>query len=385
MPTTETPAREEKTVTADKAPAATSPAVKLRTPDGRVIEEPLTATVQMRLYSRMVHEGQVGLVEVIGGKRTDEGFAFPKRANPSHFGVSGDEAEFVKLVTGWRDSGHEVFTTPAALSAPEPLNDAVGESRCVWVDIDEPENVDRLREFPYPPHLVVESGGSGGVHAYWKLDQPINPDALEAANAKLAGKLGGDPKSVNRARIMRVPGTFNYKPALVGKDLGRARIRMVDFARPEYAVDVLTDGLEDPREPKMSKADIEERRAAIQKRYGGDKSNWVDQVKDSFESMPPTTYFMLITGEAIRSSGGQIICPNPNHSEKHPSCYVYPDPGRGHWCHGCGEAGFDAVSLKSVLMFGRPRVNGDDFLRVVAELAPLVGVDVPDEVKGLTR
>ena len=39
--------------------------------------------------------------------------------------------------------------------------------------------------------LVVETGGSGGAHAYWRLTRPLLGRALEALNATLARRLEG--------------------------------------------------------------------------------------------------------------------------------------------------------------------------------------------------
>lgn len=97
----------------------------------------------------------------------------------------------------------------------------VFEIPAVWVDLDlkDFQSVSAmakiLKEFPVKPSLIVDSGG--GYHAYWVLKEPGTKDdisIIEGINNRLAAYLKGDPKSVEAARILRVPNTKNgkYKP-----------------------------------------------------------------------------------------------------------------------------------------------------------------------------
>jgi putative DNA primase/helicase len=69
-----------------------------------------------------------------------------------------------------------------------------------------------LAAFPLPS-MVVNSGG--GLHCYWRLAAPIDLQ-IEAPRAKqllrgLAATLGADRRSAEAARILRMPGSLNYK------------------------------------------------------------------------------------------------------------------------------------------------------------------------------
>ena len=85
---------------------------------------------------------------------------------------------------------------------------------------DKKTAIDELRSFCIAagllePNIVVDSGN--GCHAYWSFDEPVNAnDWLVYATAlKLACeeyKFAADPKvTTDAARILRVPGTTNYK------------------------------------------------------------------------------------------------------------------------------------------------------------------------------
>lgn len=75
--------------------------------------------------------------------------------------------------------------------------------------------VEALGALPCPPSALVQSGH--GVHAYWFLEEPVPPSAAPAlrafANAVAAamGCLDLDAHASETARILRVPGTTNYK------------------------------------------------------------------------------------------------------------------------------------------------------------------------------
>jgi hypothetical protein len=92
------------------------------------------------------------------------------------------------------------------------------ELRALFVDLDfkaitEEEALSALNSFPIPPDMIVATGG--GLHCYWLLATPINL-TTEGQYAKqilraLAIKLGGDLGAATPERILRVPGTLNYK------------------------------------------------------------------------------------------------------------------------------------------------------------------------------
>ncbi len=74
----------------------------------------------------------------------------------------------------------------------------------------------RLHAFPLPPSVVAHSGG--GLHVYWLLAEPLNlQNDLGVAQTyawlgALQHRLGGEPESVDPARVLRIPATPNLKP-----------------------------------------------------------------------------------------------------------------------------------------------------------------------------
>src|SRR5262245_10712961 len=78
-----------------------------------------------------------------------------------------------------------------------------------------PEEIQRrLDQTLLPASLVIGTGG--GLHCYWLFHEAeaATPEAvarIEAALRRLAHHIGGDPQVAECARLMRVPGTVNYK------------------------------------------------------------------------------------------------------------------------------------------------------------------------------
>ena len=91
----------------------------------------------------------------------------------------------------------------------------------LWIDLDlessakareEKELYSIFLNFPLEPTFIVLSGG--GLHSYWRLKEPIQQeDVLKAEGflKRLASYLGADIGATDASRILRVPGTLNYK------------------------------------------------------------------------------------------------------------------------------------------------------------------------------
>ncbi len=86
-----------------------------------------------------------------------------------------------------------------------------------------------IKAFEIPPTIVIHSGG--GFHCYWVLETPVNVSEiglnnLENVNKAILKKIHADGGTHNINRILRVPGTFNFKipgnprPVEIVMDLG---------------------------------------------------------------------------------------------------------------------------------------------------------------------
>ena len=92
------------------------------------------------------------------------------------------------------------------------------EIPALWTDIDfknqpEQEAKERLKQFSLQPSAIVESGG--GLHTYWLLEEPVDAQVegvrVEVLLRGLSDRLGGDRGACDFSRVMRLPGTPNFK------------------------------------------------------------------------------------------------------------------------------------------------------------------------------
>jgi putative DNA primase/helicase len=76
------------------------------------------------------------------------------------------------------------------------------------------ETLTAIQTFNPEPTVIIHSGG--GFHCYWVLSNPVKGSdigisVLESINKALSFKLGGDIGTQDISRVLRVPGTFNFK------------------------------------------------------------------------------------------------------------------------------------------------------------------------------
>jgi KaiC/GvpD/RAD55 family RecA-like ATPase len=110
--------------------------------------------------------------------------------------------------------------------------EGVALARCLFADFDGGVILEdayaRIKAAGLPwPTAILESGG--GVHAWWRLDEPMtDPDAWHDRMKAIASALGSDQSICDWPRIMRLPGFVNWKheqrPLAVLKDSDGTRV-----------------------------------------------------------------------------------------------------------------------------------------------------------------
>jgi hypothetical protein len=341
--------------------------IRVRLEDGRVFTGRLPARKHRAVQLGLLHADSTGLVELTPGTRPPEGKVdIDRRKHACHYLPGGAGARSGKwlelllehaarIVAGdyaYRrfDDGprEEAFVGVVPRTRPQGSKHAVDHTRFLWVDVDKPGELPALWELlaERPCHLLVESAGSGGMHAYWRLAEPlasvtINPDSgervewVKRANLRLIYRIGTGPDGrpsiademcAEQARVMRLAGTINYKT-------GRySRLVQVDLSLAPYSVAELVGDLADPPGATASS-----RRHPAKRRNGPE---------DPYRRIPPPEYFAKLAGVTVPRSG-YVLCPSSRHTEKTASCRVWPEPAGGWWCFGCraGGAIYDLASL----------------------------------------
>ena len=234
-------------------------------------------------------------------------------------------------------------------------------ARVLWVDCDAKdgeEPLERLHHFRPPPHMLVASGA--GYHAYWLLRDAIaDPRRLRDANQLIAAALGGDPQAADAARILRPPGTLNFKT-----EYGQPRPVELLLAdrHPRYRADEVVGSLSRGRRTRRG-------------RRGRPRPVTNVRAADSLQRLSPALYFRELAG-VERDLGGKVCCPLPDHDDPDPSCHVYEEPAQGWYCYGCGRGG-DIYELAGAL-WGLRR-EGRQFIELRGLLQKRFGTDSSSE------
>ncbi|MGZ4224400.1 MAG: hypothetical protein ACXVSU_25515 [Solirubrobacteraceae bacterium] len=360
---------------------------RIRLADGRVFAGELAPERHRSLQLGMLHSQTSGLVELAAGGRRDGRLHITTRRRTDHFlpggGAAGERgwlAALLELAGRHAERGEEVFVAPAARSAARGEKQAVSATRFLWVDVDRPGQLHALWAFlaERPCHMLIESGGSGGCHAYFKLAQPLPAarvveasgelvEPIERANLRIIHRLGvgddgrpsvADPACAERSRVMRLAGSVN------GKTGAYARIVEADFALAPYPIAQLVGDLPDP----------------VTHPAPGVRSS--GQSVDPYKRISPPEYFQKLAGIVVPRDG-LVSCPAPEHEDRHPSCPVGTNPETGWCCHagGCGARGA-IYDLASVLLGGPwgHQLRGVPFKRARAYVADVFG-ELPGQRK----
>ena len=88
---------------------------------------------------------------------------------------------------------------------------------------------------------------------------------------------------------------------------------------------------------------------------------------DPLLALAPRDYVERLLGQAVGRSG-KVLC--PFHADGTPSLHVYPEPGRGWYCYGCGRGG--SVYDLAALLWGHTGTRGSEFVALRDELRELL-------------
>jgi hypothetical protein len=213
--------------------------------------------------------------------------------------------------------------------------DAIEHVWCLWSDLDTADAVERLASFEPQPSIVIASGSPSSSHAWWVLNQALSPAHARVALRRLAHHLGGDMASAEPARVLRPPGTRNFKST------PPAAVTCTHVELDSFHAREIVGGLPDPPERRAQPAP-----AARPAR----------DITDTLRTIPASEYIPLLTGHKV-GRDGKALCPLPGHDERTPSCQVFTAAEQGWYCYGCQRGG-TIIDLGAAIYGIEPRGRG---------------------------
>ncbi len=137
------------------------------------------------------------------------------RALPSRHVLFTRDLDEIERFAAEHEGGHIFFGCGSREGGGTKSH--VRELPLLWADLDfdkypggATEARQRLGGFPLTPSIVVSTGG--GLHAYWWLKEAVQPTPeVEAILRGISQALGADPAVCDLARVMRLPGSWNWK------------------------------------------------------------------------------------------------------------------------------------------------------------------------------
>ena len=176
-----------------------------------------------------------------------------------------------------------------------------------------------------PCQLLIASGGSGGVHAYWKLDRPLP--------ARHTTPSGTEIEPIERAhdRIIHALGTDpDGRPDVADPRCARTLARHAP--RRHHQPQVRRRGAHPRSRPRAARLpDRRTRRRPPRPAHQLQPHTPTRRQRptaDPYKQIPPPEYFQRLAGITV-PRGGLVSCPVPGHRDTHPSCSVGAQPRTG--------------------------------------------------------
>ena len=159
-----------------------------------------------RQFFRMVFARYQGFVCIAFSKRTTGGAL--RRLEESFFEWPDQEEAVLKLVEE-KANTHDVYFCPQLLSEPRRNKNSIKLITAIWADLDEC-HPDKLL---VPPSISMETSPKR-YQAFWVLERPMDPDEGKLVSKRIAyhhEHEGVDPTGWILTKLMRIPGTRNFK------------------------------------------------------------------------------------------------------------------------------------------------------------------------------
>gem|GEM_PF-2463770 len=154
----------------------------------------------------------IGFKKAIHGSNETYFLAFPTKNGGGHavsfFGKLTPEN--IEKIFRYNTSKYEIAMQINSSVSEARGSEYITKVNALFVDIDSGDyDVEKLKALSVKPHFIVATSPSR-CHVYWLIDGCV-VEKFSKHQKALAVLLGGDEKVCDLARLMRLPGTINWK------------------------------------------------------------------------------------------------------------------------------------------------------------------------------
>lgn len=158
-------------------------------------------------------------------------------------------------------NGDDVYVGVLPRTRENGTTDAVGARCWLWADVDygtvghaqpsvhstRQEAINAVNALAIKPTFTVDSGG--GLHLWWALREPANEKDWRSALDRVVFALKADASATDPPRILRVPGTKNFKTS------SPRPVRLLDHSECWHELTTFLS-LPEPPAPKYSEPEL---------------------------------------------------------------------------------------------------------------------------------
>jgi hypothetical protein len=124
------------------------------------------------------------------------------------FHVAFGQRTIERFIRDHDPNTHDLYFCPSAFSQRKRLAEFALSTRLAWCDID---GADPHKFRPQPTILTETSPRR--YQGLWKFSTAVEPARAEAVSRHLTNTFHGDRGGWSSTKMLRLPGTFNHKPA----------------------------------------------------------------------------------------------------------------------------------------------------------------------------
>lgn len=168
--------------------------------EGKLKETKMQPNIsEIKQFKRFFHGDNPAVFQMYSKKKGGGRFIYKKLI-----------ASVIEQLLQANDDGFEIAMLINHSDTGGRKNEDIGNINSFYVDFDDKKiTLENILNLPVKPHLVTETS-PGNYHAYWLVDDCCL-DVFPVIQYQLAVKLGGDTSVRDPSRVMRVPGTTNWK------------------------------------------------------------------------------------------------------------------------------------------------------------------------------